>query len=63
MKKLLGIGECMVELSSAGEEGLMRLSFAGDVLNTLWYAQSDFAQSNKNWNAGFLSAVGEDPMS
>lgn len=53
----------MVELSSAGEQGLMRLSFAGDVLNTLWYAQSDFAQSDKKWNAGFLSAVGNDPMS
>lgn len=53
----------MVELSSAGDEGLMRLSFAGDVLNTLWYAQSGFAQSHKNWNAGFLSAVGSDLMS
>ena len=53
----------MVELSSAGDEGHMRLSFAGDVLNTLWYAQLNFAQSAKNWNAGFLSAVGTDPMS
>lgn len=63
MKKLLGIGECMVELSSAGDEGLMRLSFAGDVLNTLWYAQRRFVEPNMEWNAGFFSAVGEDPMS
>jgi 2-dehydro-3-deoxygluconokinase len=53
----------MVELSSAGEGGLMRLSFAGDVLNTLWYAQMGFAQFNQDWNAGFLSAVGSDPLS
>lgn len=53
----------MVELSSAGGEDLMRLSFAGDVLNSLWYAQSGFAQSSSNWTTGFLSAVGTDPMS
>lgn len=53
----------MVELSSAGDEGLMRLAFAGDVLNTLWYAQRSFDSSKHNWNTGFLSAVGSDPMS
>ena len=63
MKNLLGIGECMVELSSAGADDLMRLSFAGDVLNTLWYAQKAFATSANQWAAGFLSAVGTDPMS
>ncbi len=53
----------MVELSSAGANDLMRLSFAGDVLNTLWYAQRSFVKSGNQWSTGFLSAVGTDPMS
>ncbi|MGI9465276.1 MAG: sugar kinase, partial [Aestuariivirgaceae bacterium] len=57
--KLIGIGECMVELSPAGN-GLLRQSFAGDVLNTLWYASAAFGPE---WSTGFLSAVGTDPLS
>ncbi len=58
-RKLIGIGECMVELSQA-EGGLMRKSFAGDVFNSLWYAR---AALSEDWSVGFLSAVGTDPTS
>ena len=56
---LIGIGECMVELSPMGD-GLMRQSFAGDVLNTLWYARAALGPS---WSTRFVSAVGTDPLS
>ena len=58
---LLGIGECMVELALV-EPGLYRQSFAGDVFNTLWHAQRAF-DARPGWRAGFLSAVGDDPVS
>lgn len=53
----------MVELASAGQEELMRLSFAGDVLNSLWYAKKSFSEIGAGWQPGFMSAVGTDPMS
>jgi 2-dehydro-3-deoxygluconokinase len=56
---LVGIGECMVELSEA-DAGLLRASFAGDVFNTLWYAKRALGNSQK---VQFLSAVGTDPLS
>jgi len=59
MRKLVGVGECMVELSGA-ESGLLSQSFAGDVFNTLWYARKAL---NDDWAVGFLSAVGTDPLS
>ncbi len=58
-KTLLGIGECMIELSQA-EGGLLRKSFAGDVFNSLWYARAGLPES---WTVSFLSAVGTDPTS
>ena len=57
--KLLSIGECMVELSQAGE-GLLRKGFAGDTFNTAWYAR---ACLSKDWSVDYLTAVGDDPMS
>jgi 2-dehydro-3-deoxygluconokinase len=54
-----GIGECMIELSPAGD-GLMRQSFAGDVFNTLWYAS---AALGAGWSTKFFTAVGTDPVS
>jgi 2-dehydro-3-deoxygluconokinase len=54
------IGECMVELSPAGE-GLYRRNFAGDTLNTAWYMR---ALSRRSGLAvRYVTAVGDDPMS
>ncbi|MEP3275688.1 MAG: sugar kinase [Stappiaceae bacterium] len=57
--RFLGIGECMVELSGAGN-GLLRQSFAGDVFNTLWYAK---AVSGPQWAIQLYTAVGTDTVS
>ena len=58
-QNLMGIGECMVELSPTGD-GTLRQSFAGDVLNTLWYAR---AHAGAETGVQFLSAIGTDPVS
>ncbi|MBU1316380.1 MAG: sugar kinase [Alphaproteobacteria bacterium] len=57
--RLLSIGECMVELSQAGE-GLLRPGFAGDTFNTAWYARACLPA---DWNVDYLTALGDDPMS
>ncbi|MFT5796837.1 MAG: 2-dehydro-3-deoxygluconokinase [Candidatus Azotimanducaceae bacterium] len=59
MTSILGIGECMVELSSAGT-GLWRQGFSGDVFNALWYAR---ALSDDNVTVAFHTALGTDPLS
>lgn len=58
-KTITGIGECMIELSHASD-GMMRQSFAGDVMNALWYAR---AAIGEGWDVAFYSGVGTDPMS
>jgi 2-dehydro-3-deoxygluconokinase len=57
--KLLSIGECMVELSQAGE-GLLRKGFAGDTFNTAWYARACLPAE---WSVDYFTAVGDDPLS
>lgn len=59
MTSILGIGECMIELSSAGE-GLWQQRFSGDVFNALWYAR---AHSKDDTYIAFHTAVGTDQMS
>ena len=58
-KTLTGIGECMIELSSA-PNGLMRKSFAGDVFNTLFYADQ---ASAADWQTSFYTGLGTDTQS
>jgi 2-dehydro-3-deoxygluconokinase len=57
--RLLSIGECMVELSQAGE-GLLRKGFAGDTFNTAWYARACFGA---DWSVDYFTALGDDPLS
>jgi 2-dehydro-3-deoxygluconokinase len=60
---IIGVGECMIELSQA-QDGLLRKSFAGDVFNTLYYAQQALRKRADNQHqCSFFSAVGDDPMS
>ena len=56
--RALCIGECMVELSDAGE-GLLRQRFAGDTFNTAWYLK----RQRPSWAVDYLSAVGTDAIS
>ncbi len=58
-QNLLSIGECMMELSSAGG-GLLRKSFAGDTFNTAWYARQLLPRT---FQVDYGSAVGSDGLS
>jgi 2-dehydro-3-deoxygluconokinase len=57
--RLLSIGECMVELMQA-EGGLLRKGFAGDTLNTAYYARQYLPD---DWSVDYFSAVGVDMIS
>lgn len=58
-KRVLSIGECMVELAQAGQ-GLLRKGFAGDTLNTAWYLRACLPQ---DWQVDYFTALGDDPLS
>ena len=63
MTLFLSIGEAMVELSRAPESAgpdLWRLGFAGDTLNTAWYARACLPES---WQVEYLTRLGQDPFS
>ncbi|MEQ1521160.1 MAG: sugar kinase [Aestuariivirga sp.] len=59
-KTFISIGECMAELQ-ATDEGLYRLGFAGDTLNTAWYMQALTRPSNVA--VDYVTAVGADSLS
>lgn len=58
MKAIASIGECMLELSGAGEE--WRMGHAGDSFNTLWALR---ALLPAEWETDYVSAFGDDPFS
>jgi len=58
-RRLLGIGECMVELFPEAP-GLWRQGFAGDVFNTLWYARAYLGEED---GVGFHTGLGRDALS
>jgi 2-dehydro-3-deoxygluconokinase len=55
-KRFVSIGECMIEMSG-GEGGAYRLGFAGDTLNTAWYAR---ALLPEGWSVDYVTALGDD---
>jgi 2-dehydro-3-deoxygluconokinase len=61
---IVSIGECMLELSSRGNQsggdGDWRMGFAGDTLNTLWALR---ALTGPERTANYVSAFGDDPFS
>lgn len=69
----LSIGECMLELSGAdtgansgampvdGGGGLWRMGFAGDTLNTAWYARA--LLDPDSWQVAYFTRVGQDGFS
>lgn len=57
--KFLSIGECMVEMTPT-PDGTYAMGFAGDTLNTAWYARRTFPA---NWQISYLTAVGKDQVS
>ncbi len=59
IKRLLSIGECMVELSPVSGN-IFAMKFAGDSFNTAWYARRLLPES---WEISYLTAVGDDQLS
>lgn len=59
MKQFLSIGECMLELSEAGDD-LWTMGVAGDTLNTAWYARRALAD---DWQVDYLTRIGTDRFS
>lgn len=55
-QRFVSIGECMVEMSG-GDGGRYRMGFAGDTLNTAWYAR---AALNADWQVDYVTALGDD---
>lgn len=58
-KRFVSIGECMVEMSG-GQDRTYRLGFAGDTLNTAWYAR---ALLGPDWQVDYVTALGDDRYS
>src|SRR3569833_3392907 len=56
MKRFVSVGECMIEMSG-GDEGNYRLGYAGDTLNTAWYARARLPAA---WDVDYLTALGDD---
>ena len=59
VKRFVSVGECMVEMSG-GEDRQYRLGYAGDTLNTAWYAKALLPQ---DWRVDYVTAVGDDRYS
>ena len=59
-KTFISIGECMAELQ-ATDDGLYRLGFAGDTLNTAWYMRALTRPSKVA--VDYVTAVGADSLS
>lgn len=59
-KRLIAIGECMVEFAPGGNDGGFRRSFAGDAFNTAWYAKRLLGPE---FPVAFHTAVGTDAIS
>lgn len=58
-RRIVAIGECMIELASAGED-LYRKGFAGDTFNTAWYLRRELGT---DWRVAYLTALGTDTTS
>lgn len=55
-KRFVSVGECMIEMSG-GDGGQYRQGFAGDTLNTAWYAK---ALLGGGWSVDYVTALGDD---
>jgi 2-dehydro-3-deoxygluconokinase len=58
-QSFLSIGECMVEMAPTAA-GDYHLGFAGDTLNTAWYARRTLGP---DWDVAYFTAVGQDAVS
>ena len=59
MKNFVSVGECMIELSNI-EDRIFKMGFAGDTLNTAWYARALLSDA---WSVSFATKLGNDELS
>ncbi len=59
-KLFLSAGECMIEMSSLGGSEF-HLGFAGDTLNTAWYARACLPA--QDWDVSYFTRIGTDSFS
>ncbi|MCX8998289.1 sugar kinase [Rhizobiaceae bacterium BDR2-2] len=59
-KLFLSAGECMLEMATQAN-GDFRLGFAGDTLNTAWYARACLPR--ERWDVAYFTRLGADPYS
>jgi len=59
-KTFISIGECMAELQGR-DDGLYRLGFAGDTLNTAWYMRA--LTRAEDVTVDYVTAIGSDSLS
>ncbi len=59
-QRLVAIGEAMVEMAPSAAPGDYRIGFAGDTLNTAWYARKAMPS---DWSVEYLTALGDDAIS
>ena len=59
-KLFVSAGECMLEMA-AQANGDFRLGFAGDTLNTAWYARACLPA--EDWEVAYFTRLGTDPYS
>lgn len=57
--RFLALGEAMVEMAPT-PDGTFKMGFAGDTLNTAWYARKCLPG---DWNVSYFTAVGTDKVS
>lgn len=62
MTRVLCAGECMIELTEAGDR-LLRLGFAGDTYNTAVYLRRTADQLGFDAEVGYLTGLGNDHYS
>lgn len=60
MKRVVAIGECMVEMAPQDVSRNFHMGFAGDTLNTAWYLRGLLGASDR---VDYLTAVGTDAVS
>ncbi|WP_297584058.1 sugar kinase [Devosia sp.] len=58
-RRIVSIGECMIEMSG-GEDRTYRLGYAGDTLNSAWYLRALLGQ---DWSVDYVTGLGEDRYS
>jgi 2-dehydro-3-deoxygluconokinase len=56
MPRFVSVGECMIEMAETAD-GLYRMGYAGDTLNTAWYAR---ARLPAEWEVDYVTALGDD---